>query len=151
MQRRAKHTTHLAKNGDGFVHYREGCLCHECPNYEGCRLAHLPIAIGEYDNEIMSTSMTSTSMSPEMTPAMTAVIKALLQNPEGLTVRQLSIKTGYSARHLYRVVKKLREYGFIKKLWELRKEKIISTDLKHYETTEIAHRYVVTRDDIKEE
>lgn len=28
-----KHTTHAPRDGSGFVHYKEGCLCHYCPHY----------------------------------------------------------------------------------------------------------------------
>ena len=68
----------------------------------------------------------------------------LKAHPEGLTVRQISVLTGISARHVYRVVKALRAQGVVRKLWELRKERIVDTRRRHYETTEIAHRYVLT-------
>jgi len=81
-----------------------------------------------------------------MSPGMSRVLEVLRVTPGGMTVRELSIATGLTARHIYRIVKVLRKMGKIKKLWDLRREKIIDTRLRHYELTEIAHRYVISRD-----
>jgi len=140
---RVRHTTHIATEKDGFVHYRPGCLCHECPNYNDCRLitetlAKGPVIPGDTRDDMMWMPKTET------TPGMEKILTALKVNPDGMTVRQLSIATGMSARHVHRLVKVLRKRGIIKKLWELRREKIVDTRLRHYETTEIAHRYVIS-------
>jgi len=146
-----KHTTHAPRDGSGFVHYKEGCLCHYCPHYLKCRLSVEVVAVGEYqskaidrDNRDDKSHERKTWTPSESSEATKKVIELLRQHPEGLTVRQISILTGISARHVYRIVKALHREGILKKLWELRREKIITTDMRHIETTEIAHRYVVT-------
>ena len=136
---RVRHTTHKPIERTGFVHYRPGCLCRECPNFLSCRLAVEPIAVVSRDEEVDEPKWV-----PVNSEATERVIKVLKEHPEGLTVRQLSIATGVSARHVYRIVKALRAQGVVKKLYELRREKIIDTRLRHYETTEIAHRYVLS-------
>jgi len=142
---RSKHTTHMAVDkGTGFVHYRPGCLCHECPNYIGCRLATKPIMIKDVipgDKPDVNPVDIKT-----MSPGMKKVLEAIKSHPEGLTVRAISIATGVTARHVYRCVKKLRAAGLIKKLWELRHERILDTRLRFYETAEVAHRYVISSD-----
>jgi len=139
---RVRHTTHIPVERDGFVHYRPGCLCHECRNYNDCRLisetlAKGPVIAGDTRDDGMWVPKTET------TPGMRKVLRALSTAKDGMTVRQLSIATGISARHVHRLVKVLRKRGLIKKLWELRRERIVDTRLRHYETTEIAHRYVI--------
>jgi len=136
---RVKHTTHKAVERNGFMHYRPGCLCHECPNFLSCRLAVEPVALVARDDKADKPKWI-----PVNSEATEKVIKVLREHPEGLTVRQISIMSGISARHVYRIVKALRAQGVVKKLYELRREKIIDTRLRHYETTEIAHRYVLT-------
>jgi DNA-binding transcriptional ArsR family regulator len=81
---------------------------------------------------------------PKYSEAVKRVIEVLKVHHEGLTVRQIAFITGISARHVYRIMKVLRANGVVKKLYELRKEKIIDTRLRHYETVEIAHRYILT-------
>ena len=76
------------------------------------------------------------------TPAMRRVYDAILAAEEGLTPREISVKTGVSLRHVYRVLKVLRGMGLVKKLYQLRRESVIDTRLKHHQLTEIAHRYV---------
>jgi hypothetical protein len=46
-QNRVKHTTHLPVERSGFVHYKPGCLCHECVHFLNCRLSIETIAIKE--------------------------------------------------------------------------------------------------------
>jgi predicted transcriptional regulator len=145
-----KHTTHAPRDGSGFVHYKEGCLCHYCPHYLKCRLSVEVVAVGEYppkaierDNRDDKSGNKKAWTPTKGSEATKKVIEVLKQHPEGLTVRQISILTGISARHVYRIVKALHGQGVLKKLWELRREKIITTDRRHIETTEIAHRYVV--------
>jgi len=145
-----KHTTHAPKDPNGFVHYKEGCLCHYCPHYLKCRLSVEVLAVGEYpstaiDRDIRDDKKGEEKMwvPTEGSEATKRVIELLKQHPEGLTVRQISILTGVSARHVYRIVKALHRKGAVKKLWELRREKIITTDKRHIETTEIAHRYAI--------
>jgi predicted transcriptional regulator len=149
-----KHTTHAPKDGSGFVHYKEGCLCHYCPHYLKCRLSVEVVAVGEYprttierDNRDDKSNGRLKWTPTESSEATKRVIELLKQHPEGLTVRQISILTGISARHVYRIVKALHAQGVLKKLWELRREKIITTDKRHIETTEIAHRYVVVEEE----
>jgi Fe2+ or Zn2+ uptake regulation protein len=115
-----------------------------------CRLSTETIAVGEYprtaierDNRDDKFDGKRTWRPTESSEATKKVIELLKQHPEGLTVRQISILTGVSARHVYRIVKALHAQGVLKKMWELRREKIITTDRRHIETTEIAHRYVV--------
>jgi predicted transcriptional regulator len=145
-----KHTTHTPRDGSGFVHYKEGCLCHYCPHYLKCRLSVEVVAVGEYQSKAIERdnrddkSHDKKAWRPtESSEATKKVIELLRQHPEGLTVRQISILTGISARHVYRIVKALHAQGLLKKLWELRREKIITTDKRHIETTEIAHRYAI--------
>jgi len=153
VTRRSKHTTHTHRDREtGFVHYREGCLCHTCPNYLGCRLATSPLAIlsthdKPYDiSGDMTYQVTRWEPKKNMTPGLARVLAEIRAAPEGLTTRQIAIKTGLSARHVYRVVKVLRSRALIAKLWELRHEKILDTRLRFYETAEVAHRWVlVTR------
>jgi len=77
------------------------------------------------------------------TPAMRRVYAAVRRaGDRGLTARELSVQLGISLRHVYRVLKALRERGLVKRLYQLRQEKVIDTRLKHHELTEIAHRYV---------
>jgi predicted transcriptional regulator len=115
-----------------------------------CRLSTETIAMGEYpltaierDNRDDKFDGKKAWRPTEGSEATKKVIELLKQHPEGLTVRQISILTGISARHVYRIVKALHREGVLKKMWELRREKIITTDKRHIETTEIAHRYVV--------
>ena len=136
---RVKHTTHKAIEKNGFMHYRPGCLCHECPNFLSCRLAVETIVVVEKEEKAEKPKWV-----PVNSEAVERIIKVLKEHPEGLTVRQLSIMSGISARHVYRIMKALRFQGVVKKLYELRREKIIDTRLRHYETTEIAHRYVLS-------
>jgi predicted transcriptional regulator len=145
-----KHTTHAPRDGSGFVHYKEGCLCHYCPHYLKCRLSVEVLAVGEYPSTSIERDNRDdkSNEKPKWTPtegseATKKVIELLKRHPEGLTVRQISILTGISARHVYRIVKALHQRGVLKKLWELRREKIITTDRRHIETTEIAHRYAI--------
>jgi hypothetical protein len=152
---RVKHTTHAARDPNGFVHYKEGCLCQECPHFLSCRLSVETIAVGEYQSKAINHDIQDDKFNGEKgegkawvptegSEATKKVIEVLKRHPEGLTVRQISILTGVSARHVFRIVKALHRKGAVKKLWELRREKIITTDLRHFETTEIAHRYVLT-------
>jgi len=140
---RPKHTTHVPVERSGFIHYRPGCLCHECINYNDCRLATETLAKGPV---IPGDTRDDRMWIPKrnMTPGMSRILEVLHVTRDGMTVRQLSIATGLSARHVYRLVKVLRKRGLIKKLWELRRERIVDTRLRHYETTEIAHRYVIS-------
>jgi predicted transcriptional regulator len=109
------------------------------------------VAVGEYQSKAIERDNRDDKFDgkkawrpTEGSEATKKVIELLKQHPEGLTVRQISILTGISARHVYRIVKALHREGVLKKMWELRREKIITTDKRHVETTEIAHRYVIT-------
>jgi len=112
-----------------------------CPNYFSCRLATAPVGRPVIREE--APKKPAWVPKRPLTPAIRKVLKALGRHPKGLTVRELSIETGLSARHVRRVVKLLHHRGVLKKQYELRREAILKTDLTHVETTEVIHRYVL--------
>jgi DNA-binding transcriptional ArsR family regulator len=95
-------------------------------------------------NDMIDNHNDKPEWTPKYSEAVKRVIEVLKVHPEGLTVRQIALAIGISVRHAYRIMKVLRANGVVKKLYELRKEKVIDTRLRHYETVEIAHRYVLT-------
>jgi len=134
-----------AKEKSGFVHYREGCLCQRCPHYFSCRVTLE--RIGERRDTRNDTRTDKwVPLSGQLTPAMKKILELLRAHPEGYTARQIAAKLGLSARHTYRCMSFLVTKGFVAKIWQLQREKIIDTMLRHYETTEIAHRYVISSD-----
>jgi len=79
-----------------------------------------------------------------LTPAMKKILALLKSHPDGLTVREIASRLGLSARHTYRCMSFLVTRGRVKKLWQIQREHIIDTMKRHYKTTEIAHRYVIS-------
>ena len=69
------------------------------------------------------------------------VLKHLCREP--LTVRELAIRTEYSARHIHRVVKKLEEIGAVKRLASLVFEVSSTTDSRLIPTYEKIWKFVV--------
>jgi len=126
-----------------FKHVKQGCLCHKCQHFFSCRLALETIAF-DRTNDMIDNQNDKPEWIPKRSEAVKRIIEVLKVHPEGLTVRQIALITGLSVRHVYRIMKVLRANGVVKKLYELRKEKIIDTRLRHYETVEIAHRYILT-------
>jgi IclR helix-turn-helix domain. len=107
---RVKHTTHLPVDRSGFVHYKKHCLCQECVHFLECRLSINTITIKDLD----IGPDTKPKWIPVSSEATEKIINVLKEHPEGLTVRQISILTGISARHVYRVVKALHAQGLVK-------------------------------------
>jgi len=146
--KRSIHHRSPAIEKSGFQHYRKGCLCQRCEHYFSCRMTSKIIS-SRLDTANDKDSSNWIPVSPGMTPAMLSILDQLKCHAAGLTVRELAAKTGYSARHIYRCVKILVSSGKIQKYWDLRREYIIDTMLRHYETTELAHRYVIPGDNKK--
>jgi len=126
-----------------FKHVKQGCLCSKCQHFFSCRLA-LEMIASVRTNDMIDNHNDKPEWIPKYSEAVKRIIEVLKAHPEGLTVRQISLITGISVRHVYRIMKALRANGVVKKLYELRREKIIDTRLRHYETVEIAHRYILT-------
>jgi len=72
------------------------------------------------------------------------ILELLKRHPEGLTLRQISIRLGISARHAHRCLHRLHKRGLVNRLIDFRLEHIVRTDLKHSELVEVAHRWLAT-------
>jgi len=127
-----------------FQHYRPGCLCQRCPHYFGCRVRS-EVLVTRQDTGHVTRDDIWRPKSSKLTPAMKKILALLNRHPDGLTVREIASRLGLSARHTYRCMSFLVTCGRVKKLWQIQREYIIDTMKRHYETTEIAHRYVINR------
>jgi len=129
-----------------FQHYREGCLCHRCSHYMSCRIAQQTIAVQKPLVEEFNYPAMWFPKRSKISPAMRRILDWLRQHKEGGTVREIALALGISARHAFRCLKVLQHHGLVKKLWELRKERILLTYGRQQDTCELIHRYVIPDD-----